>query len=57
MAVYLYRCDAGHEREVHHSVFDDSAVFCFECSQEMWRVPQNHGHVFKGNGFYSKDKS
>jgi len=56
MAFYVYRCDKGHEREVMHSVFDDSAVFCDECSLEMFRVPQSYGVTFKGDGFASKEK-
>jgi hypothetical protein len=56
MPFYIYQCDAGHRREVMHSVFDDSAVFCFECSKEMWRVPQSMGITFNGTGFYSKEK-
>ena len=56
MAFYVYTCHNGHERTVMHSVFDDSAIFCNECSLEMWRKPQSYAHALKGTGFYSKDK-
>jgi predicted nucleic acid-binding Zn ribbon protein len=56
MAQYLYVCVNEHARLLMHSVFDDSAIFCDECSSEMWRKPQQYGLSFKGSGFYSKDK-
>lgn len=40
MPAYVYRCTAGHEREVTHGMLDAPLVLCPECDQPMHKVPR-----------------
>lgn len=57
MAIYVYRCEAQHDREVIHPVADDPEIVCVQCGGSMLRVPTIGGLIFKGSGFYSTDKN
>jgi putative FmdB family regulatory protein len=54
--LYEYQCKAnGHRFEVRHGVNDAPVTVCQECGEEVRRVIQPVGIVFKGSGFYATD--
>ena len=57
MPLYEYRCNnCGHELEVRQKFSDDPLSTCPNCEQdELFRVVQAAGVVFKGSGFYITD--
>jgi putative FmdB family regulatory protein len=57
MPLYEYRChNCGHELEARQKFSDDALKTCPNCNQdELFRVMQAAGVVFKGSGFYVTD--
>jgi putative FmdB family regulatory protein len=57
MPLYEYRCNnCGHELEARQKFSDDPLLTCPNCEQdELFRVMQAAGVVFKGSGFYVTD--
>ena len=57
MPLYEYRCNnCGHELEARQKFSDDPLLTCPTCEQdELFRVVQAAGVVFKGSGFYITD--
>jgi putative FmdB family regulatory protein len=56
MPIYDYKCKCGETRTVTLSIsVTDYKAMCI-CGEEMRRVFVAPPVIFKGNGFYSKDK-
>lgn len=57
MPLYDYRCrECGHELEIRQKFSDDPLSECPNCGEEeLFRVVQAAGVVFKGSGFYITD--
>ena len=57
MPLYEYRCNnCGHELEARQKFADEPLLTCPNCEQdELFRVVQAAGVVFKGSGFYITD--
>ena len=57
MPLYEYRCrNCSHELEVRQKFADDPLSLCPNCgNEELFRVVQAAGVVFKGSGFYITD--
>jgi len=56
MAIYVYRCEAQHDREIIHPMAESPQVVCVVCGEVMVRIPNLGGVMFKGSGFYSTEK-
>ena len=55
MPTYGYRCENGHEFEVHQSMSEPPLEKCQECGAPVRRIFYPVGIVFKGPGFYKTD--
>jgi putative FmdB family regulatory protein len=55
MAVYTYKCDAGHTFELRQRIGDEPIRQCTICQAGVRRVVSPVGIVFKGSGFYVTD--
>ncbi len=56
MPTYAYRCTGcSHEFEIFQKFSDSPLTECPECGQEIRRVFQPVGIVFKGSGWYIND--
>ncbi len=56
MPTYAYRCaSCSHEFEVFQKFSESPLTECPECGQEIRRVFQPVGIVFKGSGWYIND--
>ena len=56
MPTYRYRCKScAHEFDQFQKFVEDPLSICPECGQEIRRVIQPVGVVFKGSGWYIND--
>ena len=57
MPLYEYRCNnCGYELEARQKFSDDALKTCPNCNEDdLFRVVQAAGVVFKGSGFYVTD--
>ncbi len=56
MPTYRYRCKScSHEFDQFQKFVEDALTVCPECGQEIRRVIQPVGVVFKGSGWYIND--
>mgnify|MGYP001133505719 CR=1 FL=1 len=56
MPTYHYRCKScAHEFDQFQKFSEDALTICPECGQEIRRVIQPVGVVFKGSGWYITD--
>ena len=56
MPTYHYRCKScAHEFDQFQKFSEDALTICPECGQEIRRVIQPVGIVFKGSGWYITD--
>lgn len=56
MALYDYKCECGHSKEVSHSIAEVPKVECPECTKLMRKSFGIPVITFNGEGFYSTDK-
>ena len=56
MPTYDYVCQCGEEKEVHHSMTDDTKIKCIKCKKVMEKaISGGAGVKFVGDGFYQTD--
>ena len=56
MPTYSYKCEAGHAKEVFHSIMESPELYC-DCGNVLRKTYDSSPVVsFKGEGFYSNDK-
>jgi len=57
MPIYKYKCqNCGIEIELKQHMLDDPIKVCPACGGELVRMIQLSSVIYRGTGFYSKDK-
>ena len=51
MPAYEYKCDTGHEFEVHQNIKDEPLTVCPTCGKRAVRLISRTSFVLKGGGW------
>lgn len=56
MPTYSYKCEAGHQKDILHSMSESPRFYC-HCGKPLQKTITAPVITFKGQGFYSTDKN
>lgn len=55
MPTYDYKCEAGHLKEIKHSMTESPRLYC-HCGKPLRKTMSTPVINFKGEGFYRNDR-
>lgn len=56
MPTYSYKCEAGHQKDIVHSMSESPRFYC-HCGKPLKKGFGVGSISFKGQGFYTTDKN